>query len=176
MFAAAITKGVQKHPGRGVTLKHFCANNQETNRYNSNSVLSERALREIYLRGFEIAVREAEPYAVMTSYNLLNGIHTSEHKGLLIDVLRRQFGYDGIVMTDWVTAGFLFSRASKYPVPDAADVAAASNDLFMPGSQKEKKEILKGLKEGRVSRKQLAANASRIARTARKMRGNTENR
>ena len=172
LFAAAITKGVQKHPGKGVTLKHFCANSQETNRYNSNSVLSERALREIYLRGFEIAIRESHPYAVMTSYNLLNGIHTSEHSGLLIDVLRRQFGFDGIVMTDWVTAGFLFSRQSKYPVPDAAKVAAASNDLFMPGSDREKKEILKGLKEGRVTKEQLAANASRVARTAVKMRQN----
>ena len=166
LFAAALTKGVQRHPGRGVTLKHYAANSQETNRYNNNSVLSERALREIYLRGFEIAVRESDPAAVMSSYNLVNGTHTSMHRGLLIDILRRQFGFDGIVMTDWVTANFLFSRNQKYATPDAAKVAAASNDLFMPGSKKELVQILAGLKEGTVTRNDLAANASRIVRTA----------
>jgi beta-glucosidase len=149
-----------------VTLKHYAANSQETNRYNNNSVLSERALREIYLRGFEIAVRESDPAAVMSSYNLVNGTHTSMHRGLLIDILRRQFGFDGIVMTDWVTANFLFSRNQKYATPDAAKVAAASNDLFMPGSKKELVQILAGLKEGTVTRNDLAANASRIVRTA----------
>ena len=76
-MAAGVTRGVQKHPGCGVTIKHFAANNQETNRYNSNSIVSERAMREIYLKGFEIAIREGDPAAVMTSYNLLNGVHTS---------------------------------------------------------------------------------------------------
>ena len=76
MFAAAITKGVQKHPGCGVTIKHFAANNQETNRSDNNSIVSERAMREIYLKGFEICIRMAQPKALMTSYNLLNGIHT----------------------------------------------------------------------------------------------------
>ena len=170
LMAAAITKAVQAYPGCGVTLKHFAANNQETNRYNSNSVLSERALREIYLRGFEIAIRECEPYALMTSYNLINGIHTSQHKGLLIDILRRQFGYRGIVMTDWVTAGGLFSKNAKYPVPDAALCSAASGDLFMPGSAKEFRQIRRGLKNGTVTRKQLLENASRVKRVASEMK------
>ena len=164
IFAAAITKGVQKHTGKGVCVKHYAANNQETNRYNSNSIISERALREIYLRGFEIAIRESHPASLMTSYNLVNGIHASEHKGLLINILRRQFGYEGIVMTDWVTAGFLLSRNAKYPAPDAAKVAAAGNDLFMPGSKKELSEILRGLKNGTVKPKDLLINASRIKR------------
>ena len=164
IFAAAITKGVQKHTGKGVCVKHYAANNQETNRYNSNSVISERALREIYLRGFEIAIRESHPASLMTSYKLVNGTHASEHKGLLINILRRQFGYEGIVMTDWVTAGFLLSRNAKYPAPDAAKVAAAGNDLFMPGSRKELSEILKGLKNGTVKPKDLLINASRIKR------------
>lgn len=164
LFAAAITKGVQSHAGKGTTLKHYAANNQETNRYNNNSMVSERAMREIYLRGFEIAIRTCAPAAVMTSYNLIDGIHASEHQGLLLNILRRQFGYTGIVMTDWVTAGFLFSRHAKYASPDAAKVAAASNDLFMPGSKKELKEILKGLKKGTVSRSDLLINATRIKR------------
>lgn len=170
-MAAAIAKGVQKHKGKGVTFKHYAANNQETNRYNNNSAVSERALREIYLRAFEIAVREGNPAAMMTSYNLIDGVHASEHKGLLIDILRRQFGFDGIVMTDWVTAGFLFSKGAKYPAPDAAKVAAASNDLFMPGSRKELRQILKGLKKGTVSRRDLLQNASRIKRKYYEMNG-----
>lgn len=169
LLAAAIAKGVQKHKGKGVTIKHFAANNQETNRYNNNSMVSERALREIYLRGFEIVIREASPAALMTSYNLINGTHTSEHKGLLLNILRRQFGYTGIVMTDWVTAGFLFSRGAKYPAPNAARVAAASNDLFMPGSKQELKQIMKGLKKKTVTRNDLLINASRIKRVMRKL-------
>ena len=91
--AAAITKGVQKHKGCGTTIKHYAANNAETNRYCNNSQVSERAMREIYLRGFEIAVKESQPKAVMTSYNLLNGTHTSEHRGLIEDILRCEYGY-----------------------------------------------------------------------------------
>ena len=98
--AAAITKGVQKHEGRGVTVKHFFGNNQELNRVNNNSLVSERAMREIYLRGFCIAVKESQPHALMTSYNLINGIHTSERRDLIEDILRAEFGYQGIVMTD----------------------------------------------------------------------------
>ena len=167
-FAAAVTRGVQKHPGRGTTVKHYAANNQETNRYGSNSIVSERAMREIYLRGFETAVRESQPHAVMTSYNLLNGVHTSEHRGLIGDILRAEFGFKGIVMTDWLVAA-LNTGKKKYPVPDTARIAAAGGDLVMPGGPGNLKEMLKGLQDGTVSRRQLMINATRVFRLAKKL-------
>ena len=169
-FAAAITRGVQKHPGCGTTVKHFAANNQETNRYTNNSQVSERAMREIYLRGFEIAVRESQPHALMTSYNLLNGVHTCERRDLIEDVLRAEFGYQGIVMTDWII-GAMYGRRNKYPAPDAAKTAAAGNDLTMPGGKGDLKAMLQGLKDGSVSRRQLEINAARIIRMAKKLAG-----
>lgn len=160
-FAAAITNGVQKHPGCGTTIKHYAANNQETNRYANNSIVSERAMREIYLRGFGIAVKESQPHAVMTSYNLLNGTHTSCRKDLIEDVLRAEFGYKGIVMTDWVVPN-MPSKKGKYQAPDPADVAAAGNDLFMPASQSDYKMLMNGFKSGKVSRDDLERNATRV--------------
>ena len=161
-LAAALTKGVQKHPGRGVTIKHYAANNQETNRYANNSIISERALREIYLKGFGICIRESDPMAVMTSYNLLNGEHTSESRELA-EVLFREFGFDGLIMTDWVVGGdMLLAKGSKYGTPDAAKVAAAGCSLFMPGNKGDFAQIIKGLKKGTVSEQQLRENAGRI--------------
>lgn len=165
-IAAAVTRGVQKHEGCGVTLKHLAANNQETNRYGSNSLVSERAMREIYLKGFEIAVREGRPRAVMTSYNLLNGVHTSERRDLIEDVLRCEFGFDGAVMTDWIIPS-MQSGGRKYPVPNAARIAAAGGDLVMPGSRSDLKKMLCGLKKGAVTRRRLMINASRVVRLAR---------
>ena len=167
-FAAAMTKGVQKHPGCGTTVKHFAANNQETNRYNSNSQVSERAMREIYLKGFEIAVKESQPHALMTSYNLLNGVHTSERRDLLEDILRCEFGYEGIVMTDWII-GAVSGKGNKYPGPVSARIAAAGNDLTMPGNAGDLKNMLKGLKDGTVSRMQLEINATRVYRMAKQL-------
>lgn len=167
-FAAAVTRGVQKHPGCGTTIKHFAANNQETNRYNSNSQVSERAMREIYLRGFEIAVRESQPHALMTSYNLLNGTHTSERRDLLEDILRTEFGYQGIVMTDWIIS-VMSGKGNKYPSPDAAKIAAAGNDLTMPGGSGDYKAMLRGLKKGTLTRRQLEINGTRIYRMISKL-------
>lgn len=161
-MAAAITRGVQKHPGCSVTIKHYAANNQETNRYNNNSHVSERAMREIYLKGFGICVRESQPKAVMTSYNLLNGIHTSEHRGLIEDILRREYGFKGIVMTDWIVS--LMSGKSKYPAPLSWKIARAGGDVVMPGSKSDYKTLYEGLKAGYVSRNQLEINASRMYR------------
>lgn len=141
LTAAALTKGVQKYPGCGVTVKHFCCNNQETNRYQSNSAVSERALREIYLKGFELCIRESEPASLMTSYNLLNGEHTCERKDLLVTVLRDEWGYNGLVMSDWMVAG-LRGKASKYETASAARSVKGGNDLFMPGCSANYKEVM----------------------------------
>lgn len=168
-FAAAVTLGVQKHPGCGTTIKHFAANSQETNRYFSNSQVSERALREIYLKGFEICVRESQPKALMTSYNLINGIHSSERLGLLRDILRAEFGYQGLVMTDWIIALLSPAKGSKYKAPRADRIAAASNDLTMPGSSGDVKAILKGLENGTVTEDRLRRNVSRVIRLAREL-------
>lgn len=168
-MAAAITRGVQTHPGCGTTIKHFAANSQETNRYNNNSLVSERALREIYLRGFGICVREAQPCALMTSYNLINGVHTSESRELTEDILRSEFGFEGIVMTDWVVGGSFLYNSKKYPMPNAGKVAAAGGDLFMPGSKGDWKRCMKQLKSGVLSRRQLEINATRILHMARRL-------
>ena len=167
-FAAAITKGVQKHPGRAATIKHFAANNQETNRYSNNSQVSERAMREIYLRGFEIAVKESQPHALMTSYNLINGTHTSERRDLIEDILRCEFGFRGMVMSDWIIA-MMNGKDSKYPAPNAAKIAAAGNDLTMPGGKGDFKAMLKGLRDGLVTRRRLEINATRVYRMAKRL-------
>ncbi len=170
-FAAALTRGVQKHPGRGVTIKHYAANNQETNRYFNNSQVSERAMREIYLKGFGLCVREAAPKAVMTSYNLLNGLHTSEHRGLIEEILRAEFGFGGIVMTDWITAQGILGKAAKYSAPQGKRIAAAGGDLVMPGCQGDYKSILAGLADGTLSRRTLDENATRVLRMAEELCG-----
>ena len=171
-MAAALTQGVQAHPGRGTTIKHYCANNQETNRYGSNSRVSERALREIYLKGFGICVRESQPKAVMTSYNLLNGTHTAERRDLSEDVLRCEFGFQGIVMTDWVIGGGLMtSKQDIHPAVQPRLVAAAGGDIFMPGCKGDFKDMMKGLRDGSLTREQLRINATRIARMAKALTG-----
>lgn len=119
--AAGITKGVQMIEGASVSIKHFACNNQETDRFVTNSTVSERALREIYLKGFEICIRNAKPNTVMSSYNKLNGIHTSSNYQLLTDILRGEWGFDGLVMTDWGTHS------------DKAEDLHAGNDLIMGG-------------------------------------------
>ena len=164
LMASALTEGVQRHR-KGVTIKHFAANNQETNRYANNSVISERAVREIYLKAFQICVEKASPKALMTSYNLLNGTHTSESKELDLNILRCEFGFSGLIMTDWVIGTGLFTHDSKYRDPDAALVAAAGHSLFMPGSRKDFDEIVSGLGEGKVTREQLIDNAYYLMKT-----------
>jgi len=172
MMAAAITLGVQSHPGCGTTIKHYCANNQETNRYGNNSQVSERAMREIYLKGFGICVRKSQPKAVMTSYNLLNGQHTAERRDLSEDILRCEFGYEGIIMTDWVVGnGVMNSKADIHPAVKPQLVAAAGGDLFMPGCKADFKNVMAGLADGSVTRRQLQINATRVYRMAKELTG-----
>ena len=168
-FAAAVTRGVQRHPGCGTTIKHFAANNQETNRYRNNSQVSERALREIYLRGFGISIAESQPKALMTSYNLLNGVHTSERRDLLEDVLRCEFGFKGVVMTDWIISVGMQANGSVHGAPSAEKHVAAGNDLTMPGGKGDYKQIMNALKDGRLSVKQLKINVSRVYRLAKEL-------
>ena len=172
-FAAALTRGVQSHKGKGVTIKHYAANNQETNRYGSSSNVSERALRELYLRGFEICIREGRPLAVMSSYNLINGVHTSESEELCQDILRSEFGFKGLLMTDWIVGGDLLGSGSKYPAPSSPRVAASGHTLFMPGSKKDYEELVQGIKDGVVSREQLKWNAHWLLETLKITRGRT---
>ena len=169
-MAAAITQGVQKHPGCGTTIKHFAVNNQETNRYGCSSNVSERALREIYLKGFGIAVRESQPKAVMTSYNLLNGTHTAERRDLIEDTLRCEFGFRGIVMTDWVIGDGMTNRKEDiHPKVRPQLTAQAGSDLFMPGCRTDFNNMLKGLADGTLDRRQLQTDASRVIRMSKEL-------
>ena len=170
-FAAALTRGVQSHKGKGVTIKHYAANNQETNRYGNSSNASERVLRELYLRGFEICIRESRPLAVMSSYNLINGVHTSESAELCQDILRSEFGFKGLLMTDWIVGGDILGGGGKYGAPSAPRVAASGHSLFMPGSKKDYEELVQGIKDGIVSRAQLKWNAHWLLETLKITRG-----
>ncbi len=169
-MAAAVTKGVQAHKGKGVTIKHYAANNQETNRYGANANVSERAMREIYLKGFGICIKESAPLALMTSYNLLNGTHTNEHRGLCRDVLRSEFGFDGLIMTDWEVAAMPMGKG-KYGAPDPAKCALAGNDLYMPGDKKDWKREVEALRNKDLDRKTLEESASRLYDIVEKVKG-----
>ncbi|SHI51054.1 glycoside hydrolase family 3 protein [Pseudobutyrivibrio xylanivorans] len=165
MCAAADVRGVQKHKGRGTCIKHFAMNNLEDNRSHNNSHASEQTIREIYLKGFEIAIKEAKPVSVMTSYNLLNGIHTANSYDLLTSILRDEWGFDGLVMTDWGTTGggdMNPAMDNKYGFSDSALCIKAGNDLIMPGSQEDVDLILEGLNNGVISRAELQKCALRI--------------
>lgn len=155
-MAAAVTRGVQKTPGNYVTVKHFAGNNQEENRYYVSSELDERTLREIYLRGFEIAVKEAQPKALMTAYNKINGVYCPANGELIDQILRREWDYDGIVMTDWLSTGE--DRAQN------ADCIANGMDLIMPGGKGVCRELRKALKDGKLDAEQVRRAAYRVLR------------
>lgn len=160
MCAAADTLGVQSHKGCGTTIKHFALNNQEDNRTHSNSHCSERAIREIYLKGFEIAIRESDPKSLMTSYNLVNGTHTANCSDLLSDILRKEWGYEGLVMTDWGTTDPAQGEF-KYGSSNAALCIKASNDLTMPGSQRDVDDIVNAVDKD-ITMAELQACALRV--------------
>lgn len=174
-IAAAISRGVQSRRGCYVTVKHFCCNNQEDNRNHTNANVQERALREIYLKGFRIAVQEGHAAALMTSYNKINGIYANNSYDLLTKVLRNEWGFDGVVMTDWFATG--------KGVGSHSAAIKAGNDLIMPGGRGALSELKKKLKSGELDETALrrcAANVirgitgSRIYQAYRRMYGKNE--
>ena len=145
MIAAAYINGIQSN-GVGVSVKHFAANNQEVNRMENDSRVSQRALRELYLKGFELAVKLADPWTVMSSYNKLNGEYTQQSHDLLTTILRNEWGFDGIVMTDWGTK------------EGTVKAVNAGNDLMEPGMQVEIDRIIAAVNAGEISQEQLDKN------------------
>ena len=135
---AAMVRGIQSQ-GVGASVKHFAANNQESLRLQNDARVSQRALREIYLRGFEIAVREGHPWTVMSSYNRINGPYTQESRDLLTTILREEWGYEGLVVSDWIGRRNTVAQIH------------AGNDLLMPGEPAQTAEIVEGVRSGRLS-------------------------
>lgn len=155
VMAAAVTNGVQNGGKCGVTIKHFACNNQEDNRMGIDACISVRALREIYLRGFEIAVKESKPAVIMTSYNLINGVHAAENKDLCTTVARNEWGFKGVFISDWNTT-----------VPEDGSVPwkciAAGNDIIMPGNTADSENLHKAYKDGKLAEEDIRSCAGRV--------------
>lgn len=152
-MAAAYVRGVQSQ-NVGTSVKHFAVNNQETNRKDVDSRVAQRPLRELYLRAFEIAVKEGRPWAVMSAYNMINGQQCMESRDLLTTVLRRDWGYDGVVISDWAAPGWR----------DSGKEIWAGNDLLAPGSDKQREELRQALADGSLQMRDLDTCALRMLR------------
>lgn len=170
--ASNMVKGVQENSNKIATIKHFCCNNQETNRTNNNSIVSERALREIYLYAFDKVIAWSNPHAIMTSYNLVNGIHTSENKNLVTHILRDEWNYDGLVMSDWITTGQMNYKKSIHPGIRASKQLLAGVNFTMPGSKNDIKDVKKALKRNELSIEDIKNNAEIIYRWISKTKNN----
>ena len=156
-MAAAVTLGIQQEPGFYVTVKHYACNNQEDNRNAVSSNLSQRALREIYLRAFERCVRQGGAKAIMTSYNRINGVYAPNNHDICTKTLRCEWGFDGVVMTDWFS-----TNAGQ---ADNALCIKAGNDLIMPGTGGARKAILKGIKAGVITEEDLRRCCANVIRS-----------
>ena len=159
-IASAYVRGVQSN-GVGTSVKHYAANNQESNRLRLNAHVSERAMRELYLKGFEIAIKDAEPWTIMSAYNKINGVYASANEDLLTTVLRDEWDYKGIVMTDWF-GGYPGFESIQDSVSDVVAQIEAGNDLLMPGAEKQKAALVKALKEGKVNEEAINTSLKRI--------------
>lgn len=162
-MASALTRGVQSDEKCAVTIKHYCCNNQENNRMRSSSEINERALREIYLKAFRLTIRNARPKCVMSSYNKVNGVYVNSSKELCIDVLRGEFGFNGVIMTDWQSVAPGQAKAGE--------VIAAQNDIVMAGDGYQLKELLGALRTGATDRRAFEESASRVLRLCRQLEG-----
>ncbi len=164
LLASAVTEGVQSRRGCGVTIKHFACNNQEDNRMGVDVRITERALREIYLRGFEIAVKKSAPAAMMSSYNQINGVHAANSRALCTAIAREEWGYDGVIMSDWNTT-----------VPEDGSIPwkciAAGNDLIMPGNPEDDENIRRAYKEGTLPETAIRRSAGRVWKLVRRLTG-----
>lgn len=168
--ASALVNKVQEKLNKGVVVKHFACNNQELNRTNNNSRVSIRALREIYLAAFEKTIKNSRPDAVMMSYNIVNGEHTSESHFLTNDILRNEWRYEGMLMTDWITTGQIYYSESKYPCAYASKVIKNGTNLCMPGGKSDIKDIKNALKNRELTRQDLLNNAAIIYRCIKKIK------
>lgn len=166
-MAAAIVRGVQSHPGKGMSIKHFAANNCELERNMSSSNVNERALREIYLRGFEIAVRESNPMTVMAAYNKINGVYCTNNYDLLVKVLRNEWGFAGLVMSDWDSMKADRADCTVATTGDVQKAHAAQCDLVSPGRPDQIEALLRGLESDAVKREDLKRSAVRMLKVIR---------
>ncbi len=162
VMAAAVTNGVQSNEKCGVAIKHFACNNQEDNRMGVDACISQRALREIYLRGFEIAVKKSAPAVIMTAYNCINGVHAAENKDICTITARGEWGFKGVFISDWNTT-----------VPEDGSVpwkcVAAGNDIIMPGNPEDDRDIHKAYAEGKLSENDIRACAGRVISLIKKL-------
>ncbi|OUM61538.1 glycoside hydrolase family 3 protein [Piromyces sp. E2] len=163
MIASSVVKGVQSHKNAYATLKHFIANNKETNRSFNSSNMSERAFREIYLKGYEITIKNANPKAIMSSYNLVNGKHVNENTGIINNVLRKEIHFDNIVMTDWLFANMAANDPGhKYSEYSPYEIINSTVDVIMPGNKDFYDNVLEAVKENKLSMEIVEASATRV--------------
>ena len=168
-LAGAFIRGVQSHKNKGATIKHFIANEQEFDRYSSNSILSERALREIYLKPFRIAIESSSPLALMTSYNLVNGVHPSERGDLIYDVIRSEWGFEGLIMSDFYMSGITGTGVSNQPSQFSVNNIAHGNNYQLVFGGFNYFNVLDALKAGTITQEHIYECASKVYETIEKL-------